>query len=91
MAPFNKDGSPAQACSHSGRQKWIRERDETEVDQGQKKREEAMPWQHVADRNAAVQCHLWRDALFGSMQQQLEMKKPARLSGLFEFGSSYWT
>ncbi len=28
---------------------------------------------------------------FGGMQQQLEMKKPARLSGLFEFGSSYWT
>ncbi|MGL5307849.1 MAG: hypothetical protein ACRC9Y_17230, partial [Aeromonas veronii] len=71
--------------------KWIRECDETEVDQGQKKREEAMPWQHVANRNAAVQCHLWRDALFGRMQQQLEMKKPARLSGLFEFGSSYWT
>ncbi|MFM5363955.1 hypothetical protein ACET98_23080, partial [Aeromonas veronii] len=52
------------------------------MDQGQKKREETMPWQHVADRNAAVQCHLWRNALFGSMQQQLEMKKPAR--GVFQ-------
>ncbi|WP_156120124.1 hypothetical protein [Aeromonas finlandensis] len=62
------------------------------MDQGQKKREEAMPGQHVANRNAAVQRHLWGDPVFSRLQRELkDEKKPAQLSGLFEFGSSYWT
>ncbi|WP_434470989.1 hypothetical protein [Aeromonas veronii] len=71
------------ASLHRSATKWIRKRDETEVDQGQKKRKEALPWQHAADRNAVVQCHLWCDALFGGMQQQLEMKKARSIERAF--------
>lgn len=69
MHSFNKDGEHCAGVQVFRPSKWIRERDETEVDQGRKKREKTMPWQHVADRHVAVQCHLWRDALFSRVQR----------------------
>ena len=83
MHSFNKDGEHCAGVQVFRLSKWIRERDETEVDQGWEKREKTMPWQHVADRHVAVQCHLWRDALFSRVQRQLEMKKARSIERAF--------
>jgi hypothetical protein len=59
----------------AGRQDGQGKRDEAEVDKDQKEGKTSMPGQYAANRDAAVWRDLWRNALFGRVQQQLKHEK----------------